>query len=256
MYLHAILTLPGGRQKSIWNKTEEELFSTVVLPYVSNGVVTYKWGKSNQTYQVIDLRVYQTADPWNRKEATFDDFLRGKKNAAKKFIEKANKLLVAPKSRVFVVMPIQGDKFGTQNDQRIHKEFDDRFEALEEALSKFDCVAIRIDKEVPLEDLVKRIKSEIAKSKFIIADLTDERPSCYFEAGYGEALKKPVIYIASKESVVSPGSKTKIHFDIHMNVNFFSNHTELQTKISAAIEKNQEILFPKPETESVTTAIA
>ncbi len=104
-------------------------------------------------------------------------------------------------------------------------------------------MAIRIDKEHPLEDLVGRIKKEIRDSAFVIADLTDERPSCYFEAGFAEALPRPVIYVASKQSVLKPGTPTKVHFDIHMNVHFFTNHKELRSKLSDAIEKNKSHLF-------------
>ena len=104
-------------------------------------------------------------------------------------------------------------------------------------------VAIRIDKEHALEDLVGRIKKEIRGALFVVADLTDERPSCYFEAGYAEALGRPVIYVASKQSVVHPGTRTNIHFDIHMNMNFFTNHLELKEKLSNAIEKNRKMLF-------------
>ena len=73
--------------------------------------------------------------------------------------------------------------------------------------------------------------------------MTDERPSCYFEAGYAEALGKSVIYVASKQSVAKPGTKTNIHFDIHMNMNYFSNHKELGEKLTAAIAKNRKTLF-------------
>jgi nucleoside 2-deoxyribosyltransferase len=87
--------------------------------------------------------------------------------------------------------------------------------------------------------LVKRIKSEIERALFIIADLTEERPSCYFEAGYGEAKGKPIIFIASKESVIKPGQKTNIHFDIHKNVNYFSNYDEMVEKIQSVIYKKK-----------------
>jgi hypothetical protein len=42
-------------------------------------------------------------------------------------------------------MPIQGKKLGSQNEQRIYKEYDDRYNALNDALSIYDCIAIRID---------------------------------------------------------------------------------------------------------------
>ncbi len=112
-------------------------------------------------------------------------------------------------------MPIQGDRYGTQSDQTVYREYNERFARIESVLQEFACVAIRIDKEQALSGLVDRIKEEIRRARFVVADLTDERPSCYFEVGYAEALGRPVIPIASKESVMSPGVKTKVHFDIH-----------------------------------------
>lgn len=117
-------------------------------------------------------------------------------------------------------------------------------------MSKYDAVAIRIDREHPLSDLVSRIKQEIKVAQFIIADLTDERPSCYFEAGFAEALRKPVIYIASHNSIMRPGIPTKIHFDIHMNITFFSNISELEEKLIAVIEKNKAHLFTDDDAEA------
>lgn len=144
-------------------------------------------------------------------------------------------------------MPIQGEPFGTQDEQRIWKEYDSRFETIEKLIGQEDGVAIRIDKEHVLEELVRRIKDEIEKASFIIADLTDERPSCYFEAGYAEALGKPIIFVASKDSVVNPKTPTKIHFDIHRNVNYFTNNDELTGKLKAAIDKNRSHLFENTE---------
>jgi len=244
--------LPGGRQKTIVNKTEEQIFTEVVLPFVSSGVIEAKWGTKTQSYQVLELRVYKTKDTWFKKGGlALDSFLSKSRNVFAILEKKAQKALGRGKHRVFVIMPIQGEKFGTQDEQRIYREFDQRFEVLEKVLGEYDCVAIRIDKEHPLQDLVNRIKEEIRKAKFIIADLTDERPSCYFEAGYAESMPRSVIYLASKDSVIHPGTPTKIHFDIHMNVNFFTNYTELEEKLRASVEKNQSKLFA--EGPDVTT---
>ena len=93
--------------------------------------------------------------------------------------------------------------------------------------------------------MVGKIKDEIKNSQFIIADLTDERPSCYFEAGFAEGLKKHIIYVASKDSVINPKQSNKIHFDIHRNVIHFVNLEELKTKLENSITKNREKLFSK-----------
>jgi hypothetical protein len=240
---HAIAILSGDRQKTLPNRSEGELMSEVVLPFVANGVITAKWGQKLQSYQVLELPVYETKTAWDKRKGVIGDLIKGKKNLFNRFNEKAGQLLSTNRPKVFVITPIQGEKHGDQEQQRIFREYDERFEAMEGVISDAGGVAIRIDKEHALEDLVGRIKKEIKGALFAIADLTDERPSCYFEAGYAEALGKPVIYVASKQSVAKPGTKTTIHFDIHMNMNYFTNHQELKDKLSNAIAKNRKVLF-------------
>jgi hypothetical protein len=244
MYFHAIATLPGGRRKSIVNKSEEQMLTDFVIPYVRTGVIRAKWGVNTQQYQVLEMRIFGTSRAWSKASGEpLEKFIGQAKNRYSSFEKKATHALGSKIFRAFIVMPIQGEKFGTQDDQRIYKEYDSRFEAIEGLLGKLGAVAIRIDKEHTLDELVKRIKEEIERASFVIADLTDERPSCYFEAGYAEALKKPIIYMASKESVVNPKTKTHVHFDIHRNVLSFTNHKEMKEKLKAAIERNRDQLF-------------
>lgn len=243
MPFHAIATLSGDRQKTLPNRSESEMLSEIVIPFVANNVITANWGKKLQSYQVLELRIYSTNDPWDKRKGSLNDLIKGKKNLYKRFADKADELLSTNKPKVFVITPIQGEKHGDQEQQRIFREYDERFETMESVISEAGGVAIRIDKEHALEDLVGRIKKEIRGAQFVVADLTDERPSCYFEAGYAEALGKHVIYVASKQSVSKPGTKTNIHFDIHMNMNYFSNHNELRDKLTNAIAKNQKALF-------------
>jgi hypothetical protein len=243
MPFHAIAILSGDRQKTLENRSEERMLSEVVLPFLANGTISSKWGKTRQSHQVLELRIYETKEKWDRKNGPLSERIKGKQNKYKRFEKKAEDLLGKNRPRIFVVMPIQGERHGSQDEQRIYREFDERFEVIEKVVSKLGGVAIRIDKEHPLEDLVGRIKKEINESAFVIADLTDERQSCYFEAGYAEGLKKPVIYVASKQSVIKPGQNTRIHFDIHMNVQFFVNHKELEKNLKDAITKNKEKLF-------------
>lgn len=251
MHYHAIATLPGGRRKSIVNKPDDQILTDYVIPFVRNGVIKARWGAKMQSYQVLELRVVATKKAWNKKSGKpLDKHLGHAINRYSWFEKRALEALGTSAHRVFIIMPIQGEQFGSQDQQRVWREYDSRFEAMEKLLGNYDAVAIRIDKEHTLDELVKRIKEEISRAKFVIADLTDERPSCYFEAGYAEALKKPIVFVASKESVVNPKTLTKIHFDIHRNVNYFTNNKELRAKLRGALEKNKDVLFASEEAEN------
>lgn len=243
-YLHVYAALAGGSTKLVENKSEAEVLSGFVVPFLRDGTITTTWGSKRQTRQALELRIYQTEDPFSKKAGgDFVGFVKGRRNRFPALAAKAEKLTGQHGARVFVVMPIQGDEYGGQEQQRIFAEFDARFTALEETLRKLGCVAIRIDKEQPLDGMVERIKMEIRRAAFVVADLTDERPSCYYEIGYADSYGTPVICVSSQESVLHPGTPTTIHFDIHRQVLMFVNHKQLQGKLRTAFEKNKEILL-------------
>jgi hypothetical protein len=243
---HVIAHLPDGETKGIYNCTEDKALERVT-EFMRDQTFTTQWGDKTLTRQAHQLKVYETKTRFDRRKTSFAAFIKGKQNAYGRLEKEIERRTPKRKTRVFVVTPIQGDKYGSQDDQRTHKEYNDRFDVVDGVLQEFDCVAIRIDKVESLEGLVDRIKAEIGRASFVVADLTDERPSCYFEAGYAAGLGRPVITMASKESVLHPGTDTKIHFDIHQNVRFFSNHSELAEKLRTAIEQNRETLIPSDD---------
>jgi hypothetical protein len=54
------------------------------------------------------------------------------------------------------------------------------------------------------------IEDEIRRCRFLIADLSDDNPGAYWEAGFAEGLGKPVIYICRSKV---HGAEKKTHFD-------------------------------------------
>src|ERR1035441_6010640 len=80
MSFHAIAVLSGNRQKTIPNRSEQELLSEVVMPFVAKGVIAAKWGSKTQTYQVLELRIYETNDVWDKRTGPLGDLLKNKRN--------------------------------------------------------------------------------------------------------------------------------------------------------------------------------
>lgn len=61
-----------------------------------------------------------------------------------------------------------------------------------------------------------KLRVEIRRSKFLIADLTDDNNGAYWEAGYAEGLGMPVIYICEEEKF--EGKKTHFDTNHHLTV--------------------------------------
>ena len=84
-------------------------------------------------------------------------------------------------------------------------EYDLAYRKIEEALNDCGYKAYRV-KEVQHNDVVTDlIITEIKRSRFVIADFSDERQSAYFEAGYAKGLAKEVIWMCKKGG--------RLHFD-------------------------------------------
>jgi len=65
----------------------------------------------------------------------------------------------------------------------------------------------RIDDNTTFEPITQKILSHIELAEVVVADLSRERPNCYFELGYALALKKQIVVTAFKWE--------KIHFDVN-----------------------------------------
>jgi hypothetical protein len=73
--------------------------------------------------------------------------------------------------------------------------------------------AFRIDELHHNENIDARLLQEIARSELVVADLTYERPSVYFEAGYAMGLKIPVVYTCRSDHLRRL-SEYQVHFDL------------------------------------------
>ena len=120
----------------------------------------------------------------------------------------------------FIMMPIDNK----------NPENEDVYGAYKECFSKFDVKAVRAD-EIEHEDVItKRIIEEIKTSEFLVGDLTNERPSVYYEIGYAHSLGRRVILYRK--------AGTSIHFDLAAyNCPEYRNITELKTILMKRLEE-------------------
>lgn len=85
----------------------------------------------------------------------------------------------------------------------------------------------RLDQEKRAGLIDDKLRVEIIRSKFLIADLTDDNNGAYWEAGYAEGLGMPVIYICEEAKF----KKDKSHFDTnhHLTVQWKDDTESLKT---------------------------
>ena len=89
---------------------------------------------------------------------------------------------------------------------------------------------LRIDEMKNVTHILPLIRSKIASAAFTIVDISEGTPNVYFEAGYAEALQKPLI-VTAKE-----GSKPA--FDIaDIPIIFWKDQEELTKKLRKRIEE-------------------
>lgn len=111
----------------------------------------------------------------------------------------------------FVAMPMDGDD----------PQLADVLDSIKEAAGRCGLAAERVDEPASNERITDRILESIRKAEYVIVDLTDSRPSVFYEAGYAQGLGKTPIYVARKG--------TRLEFDLKdYPVIFFDNMKTLK----------------------------
>lgn len=96
--------------------------------------------------------------------------------------------------------------------------------AIVETCKRFEIEATTVDGIEHQEKISDVIIKEIKTCKYLIADLTGERPNVYYEVGYAHALERsPGVILLKKKG-------GKAHFDIsHHKISEYKNIQSLKT---------------------------
>lgn len=245
MKYHAILCF-SDKKHFWWNHSKEKIIDNVLVPFINGQVVPITQdGKKIllNMKNTTSLSIYKTENLLKKlennsiqKQIFNEDFEQYDCT-----VEILNEVKVEisshpsrsifeqkfsdVKNQVFVIM-----KFDDQ-------ELDSAYEGvIEPVLREYGLESIRVDKLHDSGKINDQIIEYIATSKYILADLTGERPNCYYEAGFAHALGKELIFTIKQNE--------KIHFDLSGN-RFIQWTTEsdfrskLKERLNFLTEKNE-----------------
>ncbi|HTO86128.1 MAG TPA: hypothetical protein VMR54_01185 [Thermoanaerobaculia bacterium] len=79
MQFFHVLALRSNKTKLVYNRTEAQVLSDYVIPYLQTGTIQTSWGKKVQTVPVADLEIYRTLERYDKKRGIpFERFKRKK----------------------------------------------------------------------------------------------------------------------------------------------------------------------------------
>ena len=109
------------------------------------------------------------------------------------------------------------------------KKFNERYDSgIKTAIEELGYTSTRMDKVQTLGTITENIIQQIKEAHFIVADLSSDRPNCYYEVGYADALAKPVILMKRK------GEQLPLDL-VSRNCLFYSSTKELKRSLKNMI---------------------
>ena len=216
MKYHAKLEF-GGQPHYWWNFDKDKIVKDLVIPFVNGQVVLVtREGRKRvlnmKNASLLTVLKSETAlnvlkpgvMPLELKDKDYErdhectaeiinEIKRMKSDAPINSI--LQKAFAKPISQVFVIM-----KFGD-------KELDSAYEGvIKPVVEEYNLKAIRIDEIQDSGKITDQVLEQIAISKYVLADLSGQRPNCYYESGFAHALGKEIIFTIRAADT--------IHFDL------------------------------------------
>lgn len=218
MIYHAKITYIGG-DHFWWNYSEQEILDEIIVPFINGQVIPANLDGHVSLLNmrtVTFLRVYKTqkkltstkplSPPDELREPGFELTecteeilnLRRQERSTPLIKSLIQKMLSPIIDQVFVIM-----KF---NDKFLDSAY---LGVIKPIIQEFGLKPLRVDEIPDSGKITDQVLEAIAISKFILADLSGERPNCYYETGFAHAL--------GKEIVLTVRANDKIHFDLAQN---------------------------------------
>jgi hypothetical protein len=105
----------------------------------------------------------------------------------------------------------------------------DAFDSFKEVCAEYKYQCDRIDEEADIPRIIPELLQKLSQCAFCIVDITEEKANVYYELGYAEAAKRPVIVTAKKG--------TSLPFDVKdIPVVFWENQKGLKEQLRKRIK--------------------
>ena len=240
MYYHVVLQFPSSI--SVESNLTKEGATIAVSRFVNQQLDVHDFalgGKVIVNLSAVEgIQVFRTADKMDEdelfKRVRQEEFL--KRNECTEDIIQDIRLSRAHyrvksllqqsfaevEKQIFVLMKL-GDKF-----------LDSAYTGVIKPLGKeFGYKVVRVDEIQDSGRITDQVLDLIASSKIILADLSGERPNCYYEAGFAHALGREMIF------TIQEGDE--IHFDLQ-GYRFirWSTEAELRRKLRQRLQAIQD----------------
>lgn len=251
MFCHMKIGITGVSSWLETNKTRESVLKEFICPYLNRELTVWD-GRIFNMASCGNVKVFLTEKPvdsdWPLKKSEYIDEGKTEPNwnyepdLGKKFEEvgqditeeiyrEAISLIESGKYKEFRSLIIQESKgkevfFVCPFD---NNEIDHNYKiVIKPCVEKHQFAIQRADEISHTRTITDVIISAINKSRFVIADLTEAKPNCYYEVGYAHSIGKPVIIIAK--------SGTERHFDLAAhNWTYWDSYEDLQDKMEKCI---------------------
>jgi hypothetical protein len=157
---------------------------------------------------------------WRSSVGTSGTFRASRSEPAEPSLEEVTKR-IAEANAAFVIMAFTGQRAGCL-------PVVDILAALKRGCESAGIRAHRVDEVEHSGSITSLLLQQIRLHRFLVSDLTHERPNVYYEDGFAHGLGKEVIMTAQKG--------TQVHFDIAAyNVIFYESVTELEERVKKRI---------------------
>lgn len=219
MFYHCFARLLDDQWYGFWDKKRDEVIDNMLIPFVNGQILNVTHASTGKQIllnfkTLVSASIYRTENPIDivLNEEGFPTFFisdtRHEFDCTDELIKEVKdtktnhritslleKAFASSNNQIFVIMNF--------NDKLLDSAYTG---VIKPVAKQFGLKSIMVKEIQDSRKIDDQIMEHIAQSKFVLSDLTGERPNCYYETGFAHALGKELILTIKKGS--------NIHFDL------------------------------------------